>query len=678
MSALSVMSMLVPTISAGTTATSADAGADDSLFASLVAAAAPTKALSDDAEALVDVTRPDVAADTASLETALDAVPAWPPVALIAASPLPVAPPAAPGADAEPAETGKTEAITPNSAANAAASPTPVVPQAPIMRGAASEEVAPVVAPAADTKTQTNAASLSTATPAAPAPAAPALMTSSPDTAPAPAMAPAKVERAEARPAVTTPVVETPTSPTPRAQPAATAATPAPVKPAPVAVHSVQGATGPTIAAPAPAEATPVSAASAADAPVVSGVESRIRTAATPAPASHASAAPATAPAAAPAKTDAPLIMTPTAPAPVAITPAASAADTPVQPAVQAQPIQDAAEVKATAAPVPLQAAIPDTVSITLTPRPATAVATQAVPSGQTAQPVEASDSPEQDLESAPAVTADHAESKTEAPPPATPTPARNGSARLDERRSNAAPVNATTDTSTEASTDTRSEGVARSGGPAAAPTIASSASTPAPAALNEAVAPVLPADAAPLDASAEVAPSQQTLDTQAAATTASRDLNPSQLARATVETTAHLAAQILKKLEGRSTRFDMALSPEGLGRVDVSLEIDSDGRLAARLAFDNPAAATDMRARADELRRQLQDAGFQLTQDSLEFSERNPSSGFGGGGAFDRAPDRRAFAGAARLAAEADAALPSPGAWASLSMTPDRVDMKV
>ena len=167
-------------------------------------------------------------------------------------------------------------------------------------------------------------------------------------------------------------------------------------------------------------------------------------------------------------------------------------------------------------------------------------------------------------------------------------------------------------------------------------------------------------------------------LETQAGAPAANRDLGLSMLSRATVETTAQIAAQIIKKLDGRSTRFDMALTPEGLGRVDVSLEIDSDGRLAARLAFDNPAAATDMRARADELRRQLQDAGFQLTQDSLEFSERNPSSGFSGGGAFDRAPDRRAFVGAARLAADADLAAPPPGAWTSLSLTPDRVDLKV
>ena len=185
-------------------------------------------------------------------------------------------------------------------------------------------------------------------------------------------------------------------------------------------------------------------------------------------------------------------------------------------------------------------------------------------------------------------------------------------------------------------------------------------------------------AEAAPLDAPADLAPSQQLLDAQTAAPAGQRDLGLSQLSRATVETTAQLAAQIIRKLEGRSTRFDMALSPEGLGRVDVSLEIDSDGRLAARLAFDNPAAATDMRARADELRRQLQDAGFQLTQDSLQFSDRNPSSGFGGNGAFERAPDRRAFAGAARLADQADTAVPPPGPWASLSLTPDRVDMKV
>ncbi|MBK5956553.1 flagellar hook-length control protein FliK [Rhodospirillum rubrum] len=120
-----------------------------------------------------------------------------------------------------------------------------------------------------------------------------------------------------------------------------------------------------------------------------------------------------------------------------------------------------------------------------------------------------------------------------------------------------------------------------------------------------------------------------------------------------------------------------MVLTPEDLGRVDVTVEIDSDGQLAARLAFDNPAAAADLRGRADELRRQLQDAGFQLSQDSLDFSQRDPSSG---GGAFDRQQQRNSlFAGGSRLAAQADlAAAPIPGAWTNHSLTPERVDVRV
>ncbi|MFN3817342.1 flagellar hook-length control protein FliK, partial [Brevundimonas sp.] len=138
-------------------------------------------------------------------------------------------------------------------------------------------------------------------------------------------------------------------------------------------------------------------------------------------------------------------------------------------------------------------------------------------------------------------------------------------------------------------------------------------------------------------------------------------------------ETTAMIAAQIMKRLDGRSTRFEMALTPDDLGRVDVSMEVGADGALTARLAFDNPAAATELRGRADELRRQLQEAGFQLSQDSLQFAERDASSGRG----FDRRQDR-AFAGAARVAADADIAAPPPGRWTPLTLSPQGVDMKV
>ena len=153
-----------------------------------------------------------------------------------------------------------------------------------------------------------------------------------------------------------------------------------------------------------------------------------------------------------------------------------------------------------------------------------------------------------------------------------------------------------------------------------------------------------------------------------------------STLSRATIETTAQIAAQIVRKLEGRSTRFEMALTPEGLGQVDVSLDIDADGKLIARMAFDNPLAATELRGRADELRRQLQDAGFTVADDALSFAERDASAGQQGGSAFDRRPDprnARAFGAASRLEADADRQL-APGRWIPLTLTPDRVDMKV
>ncbi len=94
-------------------------------------------------------------------------------------------------------------------------------------------------------------------------------------------------------------------------------------------------------------------------------------------------------------------------------------------------------------------------------------------------------------------------------------------------------------------------------------------------------------------------------------------------------QATAYLAAQMVKELDGRSTQFDLQLHPADLGRVDVQMRIQQDGKLNAQLAFDNPAAAAEFRGRSDELRQQLQQAGFQVSDDFLTFSERNPQ-GFG------------------------------------------------
>lgn len=163
---------------------------------------------------------------------------------------------------------------------------------------------------------------------------------------------------------------------------------------------------------------------------------------------------------------------------------------------------------------------------------------------------------------------------------------------------------------------------------------------------------------------------------TQTQAQAAARETGVTQLSRATIEATAQIAAQILRRLEGRSTRFEMALTPDELGRVDVKLDIDIEGRLNARLAFDNPAAATDLKGRADELRRQLEDAGFHLADDAFEFTERDSNSSAFDRGQDDRDGTSRAFAAATRINAEIDVAQPPP--WLALSLSPSGVDMKV
>lgn len=83
---------------------------------------------------------------------------------------------------------------------------------------------------------------------------------------------------------------------------------------------------------------------------------------------------------------------------------------------------------------------------------------------------------------------------------------------------------------------------------------------------------------------------------------------------RATSETIANLTAQISKKLEGRATKFDVELTPAGLGHVSVSVEIAASGKMTAAMSFDSPQAAAEVRARSHELQRALEQAGFDLT----------------------------------------------------------------
>ncbi|MFZ4164803.1 flagellar hook-length control protein FliK [Brevundimonas sp. NPDC058933] len=652
MSALSVLSSIVPTATGGTAPAPAGAMASDGLFAGMVAAAAPSAPVSNnDGKTPPDLPAADLdAPETPVVDAAVVAAPAWPPIPLIAP-----AQPVSPDSD-----------MTEPSIAAASPPPAASLPNsaAPVMPPAAEASPAPVDVPSHP------------ATPLAPAAQfaaqAPEPILTAQTTAPAqgeaaqpdaaqkaePSTVQASTEQATARPSVDL-------APD---RPAMAEAAARPTPPVAANVGALLGTPQPAASSTPPA--TPASDGGVAPLPASASPEAK-----------PVSAAEKTRPEASvqarPAPTASPQI---TATTTFAAAPTV-AADSQPQVPIQAEPLKALTEATPEAprvevAPPPAQGARS---IIAPTPRSQTIASAQPL----AVLPAEVADVPEQ-AASAHATASDAegeaAPSNGQLAPPAAPTPTsasaapvappRNGAARLDDRPSNAASPTGQTDTQADA----------KGGAPSPQAAGVQTPTLSAPSLSNATAAkPIASVEAAPLDPAAapDLAPSQQVLEAQNAAPATARDLGLSQLSRATVETTAQIAAQIMKKLEGRSTRFDMALTPEGLGRVDVSMEIDSEGHLTARLAFDNPAAATDLRSRADELRRQLQDAGFQLTQDSLEFSERNPSSGFGGG-AFDRSPDRRAFAGAARVAAEADTVLPPPGAWASLSMTPDRVDMKV
>ena len=84
--------------------------------------------------------------------------------------------------------------------------------------------------------------------------------------------------------------------------------------------------------------------------------------------------------------------------------------------------------------------------------------------------------------------------------------------------------------------------------------------------------------------------------------------------------TVTSLSAQIIGKLGEQTTRFDVALDPIGLGRVNVQVEINAKGQMSARLSFEHAEAAAVLSRESGALRQALHDAGFQMKPEDLTF----------------------------------------------------------
>jgi flagellar hook-length control protein FliK len=172
--------------------------------------------------------------------------------------------------------------------------------------------------------------------------------------------------------------------------------------------------------------------------------------------------------------------------------------------------------------------------------------------------------------------------------------------------------------------------------GVAAAPSTASAA-RPAAAGAKPATGSDAPAGAevharsqAPVDAGAADDAFEPAVQMEAAAEARHAEAQAQTRADAVIrgapETVAKLAAEIARKLEQRNTRFELALDPAGLGGVQVSLEINARGELAAHMSFERPEAAAELRGRAQELQRALEQAGFEVGKEVAQLRAWRPA----------------------------------------------------
>lgn len=165
-------------------------------------------------------------------------------------------------------------------------------------------------------------------------------------------------------------------------------------------------------------------------------------------------------------------------------------------------------------------------------------------------------------------------------------------------------------------------------------------------------------AEAAP--AHEPAAPASQSAPAEPSVATPLQAQAQAPVVRGSPETVANLAAQILKKLDGRSTRFNVELTPAGLGRVDVSVEINAHGRISTSMAFDNPQAAAEVKARSADLQQALESAGFDMSGGmNFDVAGQQNRQGQGFAGSDDQQRGAgfrgRAFQAALDTAGEAD-----------------------
>ena len=88
------------------------------------------------------------------------------------------------------------------------------------------------------------------------------------------------------------------------------------------------------------------------------------------------------------------------------------------------------------------------------------------------------------------------------------------------------------------------------------------------------------------------------------------------------------------------SNQFDIRLDPPELGRIDVRLDVDSNGQVTSHVTVDRPETLTLLQSQQPQLERALEQAGLKTSDNSLQFTLRDQSfTGGNSGGSAQPSP---------------------------------------
>ncbi|MEG3618314.1 flagellar hook-length control protein FliK [Magnetovibrio sp. PR-2] len=120
------------------------------------------------------------------------------------------------------------------------------------------------------------------------------------------------------------------------------------------------------------------------------------------------------------------------------------------------------------------------------------------------------------------------------------------------------------------------------------------------------------------------------TQQTQQAAQQAKTNAQPQAQARAQV--TEQVNVQIQKAIAGGMDKINIQLKPAHLGRVDIQLEMASDGRVTAVVSADNKDTLDLLKQDSRELEKAMREAGLQMNSGDLSFNLRENGENAQGG----------------------------------------------